>query len=219
MKKITVFLISFILTPFGQIALSQSIFQRLFVPRFVTVTSQLRAYIENDIPPPSFQIQTELANVDSIYIMALHLSEGDIGTALFCASVAVLNRTDIKPTFPLIGMIKLPLPSEDSIDAEKRISRIPRYIFEDSPHDKWGDSDKLTHFFGSAYLAYMTGTKFIPDFLGNAVETGEVALKLDSSADPRDVFANRLGQKFGTMLRKNIEVLPSDFLRARYIKK
>ncbi|MGC8595998.1 MAG: hypothetical protein ACP5MI_10410 [Candidatus Kryptoniota bacterium] len=203
----------------GNSAFSQSIFQRLFIPRFVSVTAQLRAYIENEMHPPVFQIQTELADIDSIYIRALQLSEGDIATALFSSSMAVLNRTDIKPTFPLIGVIKLPLPSEDSADAAKRISHLPEYFFQDSPHDKWGDSDKLAHFFGSAYLAYTTGTKFIPDILGNAVETGEVALKLDTAADPRDVFANRLGQNFGKMLRKNEEVLPSDFLRTRFVRK
>lgn len=203
----------------GNQASSQTIFERLFIPRFVRVTNQLRSYIEKEMPGPTFHVQSELAHVDSIYIKALGYSEGDIATALFSASVAVLNRTDIRPTFPLLGVIRLPLPSEDSLDAEKRISHLPRYFLSDSPHDKWGDSDKLAHFFGSAYLAYVTGTKFIPDVLGNTVEKGEVAFKLDASADPRDVFANRLGQNFGTILRENMDVLPSDFLRARFIKK
>ncbi len=149
----------------------------------------------------------------------MELSNKEVSTALLAVSIAVLNRTDIKPTFPLLGTIRLPLPAEDSLDAISRISNLPRYIFNDSPQDKWGDSDKLVHFFGSAYLTYEMGTKKLPDAIGNLIEQGEVTFRLDVAADPRDVFANRLGQLFGNALSDGREVLPSDFLIAKYIKK
>jgi hypothetical protein len=149
----------------------------------------------------------------------MELSNDQISTALLAASIALLNRTDITPTIPLLGIVKLPLPAEDSADAIARIDKLPRYIFPDSPQDKWGDSDKLVHFFGSAYLTYETGARPIPEAIGQFVEKGEVALKLDTAADPRDVFTNRLGQEFGRALSDGRNVLPSDFLSSKYVRK
>lgn len=154
-----------------------------------------------------------------IFQKAMKLSNNSVSTALLAASIAVLNRTYIKPTIPLFGIIKIPLPIEDSADAVARIRKLPRYFFPDSPQDSLGDSDKLVHFFGSAYLTYETGARPIPDAIGKLVENGEVALKLDTAADPRDVFTNRLGQEFGRALSDGKKVLPSDYLSAKYIKK
>ncbi|MFZ1082482.1 MAG: hypothetical protein WAO19_11230 [Candidatus Kryptoniota bacterium] len=148
----------------------------------------------------------------------MKLSNNKVSTALLAISFAVLNRTYIKPTFPLIGVVRLPLPAEDSAEAVSRIRKLPRYFFNDSPRDKWGDSAKLVHFFGSAFLTYETGTRKLPDEIGIWVEEGEVAFRLDSVAQQRDVFINRLGQQFGDALSEGREVLPSDFLRAEMLK-
>ena len=202
-------------TGYGQI----DFLRRVFEPRILQVTEALRDYIRTDIPLPIHDRDTELKDIDLIYAKGMELSRRDVSTALLAVSLAVLNRRDIKPTFPLVGIIKLPLPTEDSTDAVARIDRLPRYIFPDSPRDRWGDSDKLVHFFGSAYLSYATGMNNLPDAIGNWVEEGEVTFKLDSLQDPRDVFANRLGQQFGMALSEGRGVIPSDFLRATYIKK
>lgn len=193
--------------------------ENLFEPKIVRVTQELRTYIRTELPPVTHNRTEELHHVDMIFIRAMALSKKDISTALLASSIAVLNRTDIKPTFPILGIVKLPLPAEDSADAVARIDKLPRYFFPDSPDDKWGDSDKLVHFFGSAYLTYETGASPIPDAIGKFVENGEVALKLDTAADPRDVFANRLGQEFGQALSDGRTVLPSDYLSAKYFRK
>ncbi len=192
---------------------------KLFEPKIFRVTNDLRAYIRNDLQPVTHDRQDELRDVDLIFMKAMDLSGKEISTALLASSFAVLNRTDIRPSLPLLGVVILPLPAEDSVDSRERIAKLPRYFFPDSPPDKWGDSDKLVHFFGSAYLTYETGTRKLPDAIGKLIENGEVALKLDSVTDPRDVFANRLGQQFGYALSDGRDVVPSDFLSAKFIKK
>jgi len=154
-----------------------------------------------------------------IFAKGMELSNNDPGTGLLAISLAVLNRTNFKPSFPLIGAVTLPLPSEDSVDASLRINNLPRYFLKDSPQDKWGDSAKLVHFFGSAYLTYETGTRKLPDAIGVWIEEGEATFKLDSLGQRRDIFINRLGQQFGKALSEGREVLPSDYLKAEYIKR
>jgi len=195
------------------------ILKKVFEPDVFHVTQELRQYIEKDLPRVSHDRNEELNHIDLIFAKGMELTEKNTSEALLAISIAVLNRTDIKPRFPLLGVIQFPLPAEDSVDAVSRINNLPRYIFSDSPQDRWGDSDKLVHFFGSAYLTYETGTKKLPDAIGNMIEKGEVAFKLDTIVDPRDVFANRLGQKFGAALSDGREVLPSDFLSAKFIEK
>ncbi len=194
--------------------------ERLFEPSVVLVTNELRDYIRSSkVPGVSHDRDTELHDVDMIFEEGMELSDDKVSTALLAISIAVLNRTYFEPTFPLIGKVRVPLPSEDSSDAAARIKKLPRYFFADSPQGKWGDSAKLVHFFGSAYLTYITGTRFLPDQFGIWIEEGEATFKLDSLGQNRDVFINRLGQRFGQALSEGRKVLPSDFLRAEYIRK
>ncbi len=222
MKLRTYHLVSLVTTLLllnGKASAQFDFLDKLFAPKIVTVSQQLRNYIRTTLPPVTHDREQELRHVDMIYLKAMELSNDQISTALLAASIAVLNRTDITPTIPLIGIIRLPLPAEDSEDAVSRINKLPRYIFPDSPQDKWGDSDKLVHFFGSAYLTYETGARPIPEAIGRFVENGEVALKLDTAADPRDVFTNKLGQEFGRALSDGRNVLPSDFLSSKYVRR
>ena len=191
----------------------------MFEPDVLRVTDELRDYIRsNEFPEVSHDRNTELKHVDMLFEKGVEFSHHDMRTALLAISFAVLNRTYIKPTFPLIGTVRLPLPSEDSVNAAVRIRKLPRYFFNDSPPDKWGDSAKLVHFFGSAYLTYETGTRKIPDEIGIWVEEGEAAFKLDSLGQQRDVYINRLGQRFGDALSKGNKVVPLDFLKAEILK-
>jgi len=193
--------------------------KKLFEPKIFDVTEKLKDYIRNDLPPVSHDRVVELEHIDMIYLKAIELSGNQPSTALLATSFAVLNRTSFSPDFPVIGKVKVPLPSEDSADAVARIEKLPRYFFPDSPEDKWGDSAKLIHFFGSAYLTYESGTTKVPDAIGVWIEEGETAFKLDSLEQKRDVFINRLGQKFGDALSDGRSVLPSDYLSAKYIRK
>jgi hypothetical protein len=193
--------------------------KRFLMPNVVQVIDKLREYIRKDLPKVSHDRDEELKHVDLIFAKGMEFSDNELGTALLAISLAVLNRRDFKPTFPLIGAVKIPLPSEDSAIASLRINNLPRYFLNDSPQDKWGDSAKLVHFFGSAYLTYETGTRKVPDAIGVWIEQGEATFKLDSLGQQRDIFINRLGQQFGNAVSEGREVLPSDFLNAEYLKK
>ena len=193
--------------------------KKFLEPDIVQVTEDLRGYIRSDLPSPSRDIEDELQHIDLIFAKGMELSHKDDATALLAISLGVLNRTSFEPRFPLIGGIKFPLPAEDSVNAALRIEKLPRYFFKDSPKDKMGDSAKLVHFFGSAYLTYETGTRKLPDAIGVWIEEGEGAFKLDSLDHQRDIFINRLGQQFGNALSEGREVLPSDFLRTTFTEK
>ncbi len=201
------------LSSYGQ----SNLLDRIVEPRFFRVTDEMREYIRSkQFPGVSRRRSEELHHVDLLFEKGMDLSCNEVATALLAISMAVLNRTSFEPTFPLIGKIRIPLPSEDSADAASRIRKLPRYFFDDSPKDKWGDSAKLVHFFGSAYLTYVTGARNIPDAFGVWIEEGETAFRLDSLDQKRDVFINRLGQRFGQALSEGRNVLPSDFLRSSF---
>lgn len=216
-----IFLLSAFLVPFlpQNVCAQSDILNKIFEPDVLQITDKLRDYLrENKFSGASHDRNEELEHINIIFAKGMKLSNNKVSTALLAISFAVLNRTYIKPTFPLIGVVRLPLPAEDSAEAVSRIRKLPRYFFNDSPRDKWGDSAKLVHFFGSAFLTYETGTRKLPDEIGIWVEEGEVAFRLDSVAQQRDVFINRLGQQFGDALSEGREVLPSDFLRAEMLK-
>ncbi|MCL5020314.1 MAG: hypothetical protein M1339_01335 [Bacteroidetes bacterium] len=195
-----------------------TIWQKLFEPKIISVTNELRSFIRNDLPPVSHNRNVELKHIDMIFEQGMKYSKGDAAVALLGISIAVLNRTYITPSLPIIGRVWIPLPAEDSALAAERIRKLPRYFFNDSPDDKWGDSAKLVHFFGSAYLTYETGTRALPDQIGKWIEEGEETFKLDSLGQKRDIYIDRLGQQFGWALSQGRNVLPSDFLRAEISK-
>lgn len=221
MKHTALHLIAVIILLFssaGRASAQFKFLQRLFEPSIFRVTDELRKYIRTELPPVTHDRSEEIHHIDMIYVKAMELSHKEVSVALLASAVAVLNRTDFKPTFPLLGSVVIPLPSENSADAAQRIAKLPRYFLSDSPQDKWGDSPKLVHFFGSAYLTYETGTKNLPDAIGKWIEEGEATFKLDSLGQQRDVFINRLGQEFGDALSEGRDVLPSDFLSTEVLK-
>ncbi len=194
-----------------------SMLGRIIEPRLLRVTDEMREYIRSDsFPAASRDEGSELRHIDMLFEKGMEISRNNVNTALLAISIAVLNRTSFEPKFPMIGRVRIPLPAEDSTDAASRIRKLPRYFFGDSPKDKWGDSAKLVHFFGSAYLTYVTGARIIPDEVGVWIEEGETAFRLDSLDQKRDVFINRLGQRFGQALSEGRNVLPSDFLRSSF---
>ncbi len=85
----------------------------------------------------------------------------------------------------------------------------PLTIFPDSPPDEFGDKDKLQHFFGSAFLAYLFGSSAPAERVGDFIEWGEDAFVVDGSYDLRDLEANGRGRRFAARLREDREALPS----------
>ena len=92
---------------------------------------------------------------------------------------------------------------------------LPKYIFWDTPQNDFGDKDKLSHFFGSAFISYSSNIFDFVDLIGYFVEVFEENFKLQSTIDKRDMMANTLGNIFGKMLKENKNILPSQILITR----
>jgi len=156
--------------------------------------------------------------IDSIYLEGLRYSENDISDALFNLSFTVIPYNQIPLASPNIGLrINIPLPhSIDSIYKLKN-KNLPKVLFYDSPSNEFGDKDKLTHFFGSAYLSYSSTWFDITEIIGIFVEDFEERFYVQSRIDLRDIRADNLGNIFGKALKRNKDLLPSQVLAAYHL--
>ncbi len=159
-------------------------------------------------------LNESLSVVDSIYLFALKTFDYDYSETLFCLSFATLPYNSIPMESSLLN-IKIPvyLPSPDDSTFNLRLDKLPKYFFHDSPSGKFGDKDKISHFFGNAFLAYNGSFLNLSKFAGIFVEMFETAFKIDGSMDIRDLRTNSLGEIFGDCLIYNKNLFPSDILK------
>jgi hypothetical protein len=108
-------------------------------------------------------------------------------------------------------LIWLPLTSEFEDEFQERIDNLPSAIYSDSPPET-GDSDKLQHFFGSAFLAFVSESRETAQRVGVFVEWGEDRFIVGGAVDERDLRANLQGQMFGLALLEEPRSRPSTFL-------
>ena len=116
----------------------------------------------------------------------------------------------------IISSLKIPLTFEKDSFFTARTKHLPIHIYPDSPATPAGDRDKLQHFFGSAYLSYVTEA---PDFTRTAgilIEWGEAQLIAGGADDIRDRRANTQGERFGEDLLIVTNLLPSDYLTFQF---
>jgi hypothetical protein len=170
----------------------------------------IRAYTEFSLDPESaFRLHTDLQRLDSIYIQAVELCEGDIREALLVCAVATLPYHTFPAVIPLTGIvIWVPVSTESRDDFARRLEALPSQLYLDSP--RYGDRDKLPHFFGSAWLYCLIRSSSIVSLIGHGIEIFEGLFKLEGSYDERDVEVNRLGMDFAKRLMENDETLPSE---------
>ena len=161
---------------------------------------------------------SDYQQIDILYKEALKESKGDIDNALFTLTFTVIPYDQIPVVTPVFKIpINVPLPhSVDSIFNLKN-KNLPNNLFFDTPKNSFGDKDKLAHFFGSAYLSYGSSWFDITQIIGIFVEDFEEKFYIQSSADPRDIRADNLGNMFGKVLKKNKEVLPSQVLAVYHL--
>ena len=161
---------------------------------------------------------SDYQQIDILYKEALKESKGDIDNALFTLTFTVIPFDQIPFVTPVFKIpITVPLPhSVDSIFNLKN-KNLPNNLFFDTPKNSFGDKDKLAHFFGSAYLSYVSSWFDITQIIGIFVEDFEEKFYIQSSADPRDIRADNLGNMFGKVLKKNKEVLPSQVLAVYHL--
>ncbi len=166
----------------------------------------VKAWVRDSLPPVSDTL-TDIQRVDMIYLYVLKAKNYRKGRTLFACMRATLRHNYI----PTLGL-RIPLTLENTPSFRRRIKKLPGALFADNTGSR--DSDKLQHFFASAWLAYFTNDPQFADLVGIAVERGEDLIVTSDIYDERDIRANRLGQQFAIQLRKNPHALPGDLFRA-----
>lgn len=161
----------------------------------------------------------DLAATDSIYLTAIKYSHYDYDDALLALMLATVPYREVPIQIPLLKIVvNYPLVSADEQTFLQKNKNLPAHLFLDSPQDSFGDKDKLAHFFGSAFLSYESNLFDLGKLIGYFVEAFEESFKVQSSIDPRDLDVNDYGRLFGSILKKDKSVLPSQILLFRSIR-
>lgn len=161
----------------------------------------------------------DLVATDSIYLTAIKYSHYDYDDALLALMLATVPYREVPIQIPLLKIVvNYPLVSADEQTFLLKNKNLPAHLFLDSPQDNFGDKDKLAHFFGSAFLSYESNLFDLGKLIGYFVEAFEESFKVQSSIDPRDLDVNDYGRLFGSILKKDKSVLPSQILLFRSIR-
>ena len=154
--------------------------------------------------------------VDSIYYQSVKQSNNDYSEALLALTFATVPYKEVPIQFPILKFIlNYPLVSASDSIFHLKNENLPSYFFFDSLKDNYGDKDKLAHFFGSAFLSYSSNYFDLGNAIGYFVEVFEESFKVQSSIDERDLITNKLGNLFGTVLKQNKNILPSQIIILR----
>ncbi|KAF0151442.1 MAG: hypothetical protein FD143_1921 [Ignavibacteria bacterium] len=172
-------------------------------------------YLSNYIASEEFlklkETNSDLEQIDIIYEKAVSFFKGNISEALLCLTFTCLpfNKIDFETPF---GILKIPLPSPPKVLFNKRLTNLPKNLFISSPKTDFGDKDKLSHFFGNAFLHYNISAFNFSKFMGIFVEKTEESFFANGGFDKRDIIANHLGELFAEMLKLNPAAKPSKAL-------
>lgn len=155
----------------------------------------------------------DLYAVDSIYLHAKAQLHGDLSETFLSLTFAAIPYKNVPIKLPLIHVIlNFPLMcSADSIFKLKN-HNLPAHLYFDTPDDNFGDRDKNTHYFGSAFISYSSNVIDLGNLIGYFVEVFEESFEVQNQVDPRDIQANQLGNLFGKIIKKHKNVLPSQVL-------
>ncbi len=190
---------------------------RFFAPLFLPKTFQDLTRLKEFVTGSDFlryrRANGDRAAVDTLYRRALRLSWDNTAEALWISLMATMEHRWVDVRIPLIGLIiPFPLTSEFGDEFAARVKALPSKLYDDSPRTPFGDKDKLQHFFGSAFLAYVMESGNAVDRLGELIEWGESRFVPGEEEDLRDMRANRQGQEFARALLAGLAVKPSDFM-------
>lgn len=164
--------------------------------------------IKND-----FVEMNDLIVIDTIYSFALSYFNNDHSEALLALTFACLPFSKMPLRFPIFNIpIDLQLPTIQPDLFQKKVDKLPSHFLIDSPKSKFGDKDKISHFFGNAFIKYNFAFFNFASFMGAFVEIFEGAFKIDGAVDHRDLYINKFGELFGIALKENPKILPSRIL-------
>ena len=176
-------------------------------------------YVASDYFSSISKTNTPLALVDSIYLRALKFNNNNVSETLLSLTFGLIPYNVVPLKMPVLGfIINYRLTSANDSVYRKKNDNLPAYLFLDTPQDRFGDKDKLAHFFGNAFLSYSQSVFDLTDLIGYFVECFEDAFKVQSSIDFRDMKANGLGKEFGNRLKKDKNILPSEIMLNKSLK-
>lgn len=181
-----------------------------FLPSFFKNEAHLKRYLRDERFYDLRKFYDDTLAVDAIYDRAMLIADENIGDALLISTFAVMDHRRIGLRIPLLGSVFVPLTFESDSLFRLRRTHLPKRILEDKK--RGSDKDKLQHFFGSAYIAYMTNSDAVANWIGDLLEIGEDRFVQGGRSDERDMRANAKGREFGLKLLHDPELLPSDVL-------
>jgi hypothetical protein len=186
----------------------------IIIPEVIINSYRMRDFIASDYFSEYKKKNNDIKSVEEIYDYALWLTDYNIEQSLFIISIATLPYKKTPAKFPILKfdmMFYFSLESDSMF--RKRYNNLPSQLFPDSPKNLFGDKDKTPHFFGSAFLAYISDSKSLSTLVGVIIELGESIFQLEGFMDERDIRANELGAEFGKRLLRNFHCRPSEFFR------
>jgi hypothetical protein len=190
-----------------------SFFSPLIIPKLFQDVHRLKEFIRSEEFSALRAVHGDLYAVDEIFRKSLEITWSNTYEALFISTFAVMNHRSVGVDLPLIGdLFWFPLTSEFPEEFDERVRNLPGRLYPDSPDGYQRDRDKVQHFFGSAFVQFVTESNDGAARVGDMVEFGEEKFIVGGRFDERDRRANRQGRSFGIALLAGREVLPSDFL-------
>lgn len=183
------------------------------VPEIIMNTYRMRDFISSEYFFEFKKNNGDMKAIDEIYNYAFWLTDGDIPQSLFISAFSTLPYKSTPAKLPLINLdIMFYFSLESEPNFKKRYDNLPSHFLSDSPSHLFGDKDKLPHYFGSAYLSYVTNFKFVPKYVGYLIEIGEAFFNLEGYSDERDIKINLMGADYGLELLRNYKCMPSQHI-------
>lgn len=200
--------------PYDDLPQILTVLSPLLLPKIMADTWSLRAYVRSDEFHAVRVRWGDRYAVDAIFDHAVRLCWNNRALALLLSCMATMDHRRVGVELPLIGaLVWLPLTSEFEEEFRERVHRLPCKIYPDTGPGGC-DRDKLQHFFGSAFLAFITESREAAQRVGDFVEWGEERFVVDGATEALDIRANHQGQMFGLALLNDPDCRPSAFLVA-----
>jgi hypothetical protein len=143
----------------------------------------------------------------------MQMTNNNTAMALLLSTISCFDHKLVGIDVPLFNLY-FPLSNESEEEFTRRAKHLPAHLYDDSPATEQGDRDKLQHFFGSAFLAFVFESADASMRFGEFVEKGEDAFIVGGINDDRDLRADRQGQDFGIAVLDDNRRFPSEYLKA-----
>lgn len=205
--------------------MQNKLYKYIFISLVIASTLPVKSQVDNKrlrqgvvdisfyIIQHNFNQTSDLEKIDSIYSFAVEYFDKDYSEALLALTFACLPFQEMPLKLPIFDLpLNLQLPTIQNDLFKKRLDKLPSHFLIESPNGKFGDKDKLSHFFGNAFIKYNFAYVQFASFMGAFVELFEGSFKIAGAVDQRDLYINRFGELFGKSLNENLEMLPSRIL-------